>query len=160
MINRLKNWLSQKNGNERVLYVALIVLTPFILYRFGLYLPLSRAVDTLQLRCQKLKRDTDWLEKQASGRGLLPIRNGAKTLVNAVVADAKQAGLTVKISQKDETLEVAAAAIDVEAFMSWLWQLQLEKGLPIDTLEFHASKQGDSSIILTRMTLPLGTRGK
>lgn len=84
MNKRIREWLQQKNPTERRVAIMLFFLCVATFYGCGLYLPLSRTVDVLQARCDKLQQDLIWLDKQARIRGVLPQRSPSAPVANVI----------------------------------------------------------------------------
>lgn len=161
MNKRIREWLQQKSPTERRVAILLFFLCIATFYGCGLYLPLSRTVDALQARCDKLQQDLIWLDKQARIRGVLPQRSPSRPIANVIKKEAEHSGLTITLAQNQSGgLDVTADSINAGDFAEWLDRLQRVHRLGVEILEFHASPASAGNITLNKMTLKATTNDK
>ena len=154
MSKRIREWLQQKNPTEQRVVIVLFILCVATIYGCGLWLPLNHTVDALQTRCNKLRQDMAWLEKQAQARGVLPQRTPEEPVASLLKKEAEQAGFSVTLTQNSaDGVEISANDISQQAFTAWLTRLQSRHGLHVKTLEFHASPAKADAITLSKMTV-------
>ncbi|WP_253381507.1 type II secretion system protein GspM [unidentified bacterial endosymbiont] len=160
MINHVLNIFRQKPPHEQRIIILSGILSLIVLFWFGLYRPLDQTIDTLQSRCQKLRSDGEWLGKQVAAAGLLPEKRTAGKPADLINSSLKKAGLDATIQQVNAgDIEVNADDIKMENFMRWLDAIQIDHGLRITALEFHASKKSAENITLTRLVIEVKKNG-
>lgn len=160
MIKHAREKFRQRSLHEQLFIIALCACTLSILFWFGLYHPLGQAIVTLQARCERLHRETVWLSEQVTAAGLLPDKKPPEKPDELIRGSLKKADLIATIQQTNAgELEIVASDINVERFMQWLEEVQLQHGLHVVALEFHASKQSSGNITLTRLIIGVKKNG-
>lgn len=154
MSKRIREWLQEKNPSDRRIIILLFFLCLATFYGYGLWLPLSHTVNALEARSQKLNQDIAWLEKQAMARGVLPQHVPEEPIANLLKKEAEQAGFAISLSQNNsDEVAISANNIDAQAFSGWLTRLQIQHGINVEALEFHASADKSGTITLNKMTV-------
>lgn len=151
MNKRIRTWWHVKTPGEKRAIITLSILLLILFYWYGLYMPIEQRIQALQIRCQKLQTDRQWLDKKVTAAGLLPEKAPNDGLQNRLEELLKKKNLIATLTTTPEgRVDVSAVRMTPATFMQWLYSLQAEQGLRIDFLEFHASD--DSNIILTRLS--------
>lgn len=160
MIKSALNTFRQKPLNEQQLIMTLGACSLMILFWFGLYQPLDRTINTLQSRCERLRNDTEWFNKQVTAAGLLPGQKPTGKAEDLIRSSLKKANLDATLQQGNAgELSVSTTGMKMESFVHWLEEIQIVYGLPVMDLEFHASPRDTNSIILTRLTIGVKRNG-
>ena len=160
MIKRVLTIFRQKPPHEQRFILVSGTVSLMMVFWFGLYHPLDLKIEALQSRCQKLRSDEDWLSKQVAAAGLLPEKNVAGKPGTLIRSSLKKAGLEATVRQVNAgEIEVNAGDIKMEKFVHWLGDMQINHGLRIAALEFHASKTPAENITLTQLVIEVKKNG-
>lgn len=160
MIKSTLSRFKQRPLNEQRLIITLGACSLIILFWFGLYQPLGKAIDAQQSKYDRSRNDLKWFGKQVAAAGLLPEKKLTRKS-DALLRDSLKKAKLVATVQQGSTGEfsVFATNIKMDSFVSWLEEIQVTYGLRVVELEFHASPQAADSINLTRLTIGVKHNG-